>query len=132
MPPLMNHRIELSKAAARIAKRSVCYGDLCWPGLMLDVEHNGAYDHDGSESFYSDRARVDALIAEGYEVLELTGKLVADLEAFEEVALHIAKLQGKRIRKEARGATDARMALRNELYAWNARGGRPKRWFTRA
>ena len=62
----------------------------------------------------------------GYEVIELTGKQVGDLRAFEEIVLYVARRVGKRIPKSALGATPARLALRDAVFGWNRRFGHPK------
>ena len=122
--PHMNYRIALDERAATIASRKTCYGDLCWPDLKFDLEHHGSRYHDGDESFDSDRARVNGLKAMGYEVMELTAEQVHDHRVFEEVAIHISRLQGKRIHKAGLGLTPQRKELRRNLYAWNASFGR--------
>lgn len=123
--PIMNYAISLGERAAQIAMRQVCRGDLCWPELKLIIEHQGQYDHDNKESFSADRSRINGLKAQGFEIIELTGGIVHNLEALEEIALHIAKLRGKRVPAYALGATTARLALRETLFSWNARSGRP-------
>lgn len=121
--PTMNKEIVLSADAARVAGKRVCKGDLCWPDMRLIVEHQGLYDHADSVSFGRDRARVLALKTDGYDVVELTGNVVFDLEKFEEAAMHVARLQGRRIRKGVRGRLPERQRLRNDLFNWNANNG---------
>ena len=122
----LNHRVDLDEHAQVIGKRAFCRADLCYPKIKLDLEHLGWYDHNGSDAFDDDRARVNALRAMGYEVIELTGKQVGDLRAFEEIVLYVARRVGKRIPKSALGATPARLALRDAVFGWNRRFGHPK------
>ena len=122
--PVMNHPVELSERAARIARRSMCYADICWPDFLLDIEHHGLYDHASNSAFASDRARMNGLAEMGFEVVELTFEQVKDLRSFEFIVLGIAKKLGKRIDRKKLGSTPERTALRNELFAWNRRGGR--------
>lgn len=79
----MNLEVPLGQLASKIARKQTCRGDLCWLDKGLIVEHQGLYDHDNSGAYASDRARIDALKAEGYNVLELTSGIVRDLSAFE-------------------------------------------------
>lgn len=123
--PLMNHRVQLSAAAQTIAKRKYCIADACYPKEKLDLEYHGRYDHDASAAFDSDRSRVNALIEMGYEVIELTSSQVRDLNQFEAIMRHVAKLLGKRIRSEGLGRTPARLEARKLLFDWNQRSGEP-------
>ena len=125
--PKMNYRVRLSGKAARIAKRQTCYADMCYPEIKLDLEHQGEFDHSTPEEVASDRARVNALKEMGYEVIEFTKDQVNDLLTFEYIALRVAKLLGKRIRKEGLGATKPRMSLRRAVREWNRSGGRLRR-----
>ena len=122
--PEMNELIELDESAVRIAKRSVCFADLCWMEQKLDVEHHGKHDHDDESGFLSDRARTMALENMGFEVIEITNEQVRDIEVFESTAIRIANKLGKRIRPDKLGATPERVALRQVLFSWNRAGGR--------
>lgn len=121
--PVMNHEVPLNAHAARIAKRSKCYLDMGFPAHKLDIEHHGV-DHASPEAWASDRARVNALQKMGFTVIELTFEQINDLRAFEFIAIHIAKILGKRLRKHTLGATPERLALRKEVFDWNHSGGR--------
>ena len=123
--PDMNLEIPLDERAAAIAGKKSCRGDICWPAINLVIEHQGLYDHDEAGSFEADRARVNALKAQGLDVLELTTSMVHDRRAFEEIALFAAEKLNKRVRKEHRGALPQRIALRACLFAWNRRYGIP-------
>ena len=122
--PIMNQEVPLNARAARIAKRSKCFADMCFPTIKLDVEHHGKLDHSSEEDKSSDRARVNALKEMGYEVIELTYDQVDDLIAFEYIIQRIAKLVGKRLDKNKLGATPARLAFRKEVFGWNQSSGR--------
>ncbi len=122
--PLMNPEIPLNRRAARIAKKHVCYPDMCYLAIKLDIEHHGKLDHSDPQDQASDRARVNALKEMGFEVIELTIDQVADLQAFEYIVQRIARLLGKRLRKEILGATTSRLAFRKEVNAWNRSSGR--------
>ena len=120
----MNRAVQLVTKAARIAKHSECRLDMSWKGFMLDIEHHGKYDHTTESDYNSDRARVNALKEMGFEVIELTAEQVRDLQVYEYIVERIARIIGKRIRKQYRGATPARQLLRKTLYIWNATSGR--------
>lgn len=122
----MNLEVPLGRLAASIANKQTCRGDLCWLEEHLIVEHQGLYDHDNSNAYSSDRARIDALKAEGYNVLELTSSIVHDLNAFEGIALFVARVLGKRVRSSCRGRLPQRIELRKSLFAWNERSGLPR------
>ena len=122
--PEMNHPIELSPAAARIARKSLCYADMFWPHERIDVEHQGLQDHTGISAFDDDRHRINALKEMGIDVIEVTGSQVGDLLAFESIALRIAKATRKRVEKAQLGAIPSRIALRTELFTWNRTCGR--------
>ena len=121
--PTMNHYIEFSEKAISIAGQSFCYCDLCWVKEFLGCEHQGLFDHSQPKAFAADRARINGLKADGYEIVELTNVQVSDLQAFEEIALYLARRLGKRVRRAGLGATDERLGLRKTLYGWNARFG---------
>ena len=122
----MNLEVPLGGIAASIANKQTCRCDLCWLDEHLIVEHQGLYDHDNSNAYSSDRARIDALKAEGYNVLELTSSIVHDLNAFEGIALFVARVFGKRVRSSCRGRLPQRIELRKSLFAWNERSGLPR------
>ena len=122
--PSMNHPIPLTGKARALVGAPECHGDICWPEPMLDVEHNGGFDHSSPRAQSSDRARVNAIKEMGYEVIELTDGQVSNFAAFEAIALRIASLIGKRIRTQYLGPTEQRMRLRKALYTWNRMSGR--------
>lgn len=122
--PSMNHPIPLSGKARALVKASECHGDICWPASSLNVEHNGGFDHSSPRAQSSDRARVNAIVEMGYEVIELTDGQVSNPTAFEAIALRIAAKLGKRIRARYLGMPEQRVLLRKTLYAWNHASGR--------
>lgn len=126
--PEMNLSIPLGDSAARLAGKGSCKGDLCWEDQGIIIEHQGGFDHTGAKSFGKDRARILALKTEGFNVIELTGDIVHDSAGFEEVALHVARLLGKRIPKKSLGPTSQRKELRKSIFGWNARNGLLRTW----
>ena len=122
--PTMNQEVTLSSRASRIAHRKKCFLDLGYLENSLDIEHHGKHDHSSNEEKESDRERVAGLREMGIEVIELTWKEVADLQAYEFIIERIAKILGKRIDKSKLGPTPERLRLRNELAAWNSSAGK--------
>lgn len=121
--PEMNQEVELNERAARIAKRQKCFLDMGYLPTKLDIEHHGKYDHSSEAEVASDRARVNGLREMGIEVVELTIDQVSDLVAYEFIVQRIARILGKRLSKDHLGATPERLALRKELFLWNASSG---------
>lgn len=117
--PRMNWRIDLNFKAVRIAKRQFCFLDLGYPEYHLDIEHHGKLNHSSDEDKASDRARVNGLKEMGFEVIELTSDQVGDLQAYEYIIERIAKILGRRLRKDQMGKTPKRLMLRKTLFAWN-------------
>ncbi|MBQ9043422.1 MAG: hypothetical protein IJ111_11500 [Eggerthellaceae bacterium] len=123
--PLSNKTIRLSKNARAIARKRNCRIDLLWEGPRLAVEFLGKYDHASELAFEPDRQRANALVEMSYTVIELTWSQVRNWEAFELIALRIARATGKRIANRDKGLTSKRKALRDGLFAWNASYGHP-------
>lgn len=57
-----------------------CHGeyrlDFCWPELMLAIEVEGWMYHSSFAAFYGNKSRRNALVVEGYTILEYTWKHV--------------------------------------------------------
>jgi len=121
----MNAKVPMTTSANAVSHLQDCYTDISWPPIHFDIEHQGQFDHLSPSDYNADRARINALRMMGFEVIELTHGQVGDWRAFEEIALHAAKVIGHRIRTENRGLTPERRALRNALRAWNAAYGIP-------
>ena len=123
--PTANKVVDLSSKAQAILHQRSCRIDLLWERAKIAVEFLGKYDHDEQSAFERDRKRTNALIEMGFEVVELTGEQVRDREAFEVIALRVARHTGKRVPSQHKGLTAARQHLRKTLFAWNASYGRP-------
>ena len=122
--PELNHPIKLTKAAARIAQKSTCYADLCWPDYDMVIEYQGKYDHTEDGAYDQDRARVNAFKEMGLDVLEITNEQVENLSVFEQLVMHIARKTGKVLDESKLGPTPQRATLRKELIAWKRNYGR--------
>ena len=121
--PQMNPAVRFSPKAAYVARQESFMPDMYWERIHLDVEYYGYFDHSKNAAMGMDRCRVNGIEVDGIEVLELVREQVGDLAAFEVAARRIAKMLGKRIRKEYLGATMPRVALRRALYSWNRSSG---------
>ena len=120
----LNLEIPLNQRAKRLYRMEKCIADFAWMGQNFVVEYLGLYDHSGESAIESDRARTNALETMGFDVVELTGSIAWDLDAFEEIALRIANIVGKRIERKYLGALPARVELRRQLKRWNTASGR--------
>lgn len=123
--PAMNQAISLGPTAKRIAGRATCYADICYSEAKLDIEYHGRFDHDNANAFDSDRARVNGLIEEGYEVIEITSQQYLNFKRYEAIAQHIGRRLGRPIRSENLGYLEERINLCNILLNWNRSGGTP-------
>ena len=124
LKPQMNEQVNLEGRAARIAGRKKCYLDMGYSEYRLDIEHHGKLDHLSDRDKELDFARVSGLKEMGFEVIELTYNQVEDLITYEYIIQRAARILGKRIRKEALGATPDRRILRQQLFAWNRSSGK--------
>ena len=114
--PQLNCRIDVPASMRKMADRSYCKGDLCWPEKSLCLEYDSELHHADAERRDSDARRRSTLITLGYTVVTVTPGQVMDSGALNRLAHQIAKLTGKRLRYEDPGFTRAHLALRAELF----------------
>lgn len=124
---LINVKINVPSSMRPLCPKGYCVADIRVPDTQFVIEYLGIYDHAGGASMQADRGRVIALRELGFEVLELSGRQVWNLSAFEIVAKRVAKVSGKRIRSGEFGATKTRLKLREALHSWNSASGRASR-----
>ena len=110
-----------------MARRRSVRADLWWEAQRIDLEFNGRASHSGEQAMFSDRARSNALMLMDCMVIEVTSQQLSDLNAFESLALYLAKLVGKRVARSQRGPLPQRLELRDGLFAWNRALGRASR-----
>lgn len=122
--PVMNKEIVLDPDAARMARKSVCYADLCWPDRRLIAEHQGLRYHTDASRYAADRARTSALQAMGYKVFELTALRMTDPDALKDVARQIARELGWRLKENVARRSPQRESLMSSLERWNSAYGR--------
>lgn len=128
--PLLNRRVALNDAGARALGHKTCVGDATWLAARKDaravcVEIEGAAFHGAVDGLGSiawgrmtqrdDHARANALRASGFDVIPVTWKQMASLDAWEVLMDVIAGLLRvhRRVQTEAFKAQRAR--LRDEL-----------------
>ena len=96
--PMLNYRVDLDKEARRLAGRSYCKGDLCWPKWNLDLEFESYEFHEGREALISDSARREALNRMGMTVMTITYEQVKNREDVELLASVVRQHVGMRSR----------------------------------
>ena len=94
--PVMNHPVPLDAEARKLYSVRECKVDACWLGLHLGLEFLGGEDHEGRKAMRSDRARINALVEMGYRIIEITSCEVYNAQAFERIAVRLAKLLSRR------------------------------------
>lgn len=114
--PHLNFRVDVPASMRKLADRSYCKGDLCWPDKNLCIEYDSELHHADHDRRESDARRRSTLISLGYTVITVTPGQIADGGAFNRLAHQVAKLTGKRLRYEDPGFTHAHLALREELF----------------
>ncbi len=110
--PVLNASISLGEEAYSIYPHTPCRLDLSWPEACFDVEYDG---RDHAMRTQEDYARAAALAVEGIRVMALTNTQVADVDAFDAVARHIAAQLGVRLRVRRRDFAERQAALRRRL-----------------
>lgn len=113
--PVLNYRVDVPPSMRKLADRSYCACDLCWPTAKLSVEYDSKLYHTDPERQGSDARRRNTLIALGYTVVTASWGQVADGGAFNRLAHQVAKLTGKRLRYVDPAFTRKHVALRDEL-----------------
>lgn len=118
--PFLNYEIRLDENARKLSGGRSCWGDLCWPDALLDLEYLGRFSHEGSANMMSDRRRTLAIEEAGYEVIEITEEQVLDLAAFDIVARRIAAKLGRRLYGKKCGITPERKTLASVLFEFQS------------
>ncbi|PNV67749.1 hypothetical protein C2L71_06585 [Enteroscipio rubneri] len=114
--PQINYHVTVPNRRRKLADRTYCECDLCWPGSNLAVEYDSVLYHLDPDRQESDARRRGTLVSLGFTVLTVSRKQVMDGGAFNRLAHQIANLTGKRLRYVDPGFTRAHLALREELF----------------
>lgn len=114
--PQLNFRVDVPVGKRKLADRSYCKADLCWPGKSICVEYDSDLYHRDLERQESDARRRSTLAALDFLVITVTPGQVMDSGAFNRLAHQLAKLTGKRLRYVDPGFTHTHLELRAELF----------------
>lgn len=115
--PELNYRVDVPASMRKLADRTYCECDLCWPDASLCVEYDSKLYHTDPERQESDARRRNTLVSLGFTVVTVSRRQVMDGGAFNRLAHQVAKKTGKRLRYEDPGFTRKHCFLRDELIA---------------
>lgn len=122
--PELNYHIGVPSGMRKMADRSYCKADLCWPAKRLCLEYDSELHHADAERRESDARRRSTLTALDYTVVTVTPGQVMDSGALNRLAHQVAKLTGRRLRYVDPGFTRAHLALHVELFEGMGLNGR--------
>lgn len=114
--PQFNYRINIPQRFRKLADRSYCECDLCWPDANLCLEYDSELHHADLERRQSDARRRNTLLSMGCTVVTVTYDQVANGESLNRLARQTAKRVGKRLRLNDPDFTRAHLALKAELW----------------
>lgn len=114
--PRLNHHIDVPPGSRKLADRSYCECDLCWPASKLAVEYDSKLHHADPERQESDARRRSTLMTLGFTVVTVSRGQLMDSGSFNRLAHQLAKRLGKRLRYVDPEFTRAHRALRSELF----------------
>lgn len=114
--PKLNHSVDIPRSLRKVADRSYCECDLCWPDRGLCLEYDSRLYHTDPERQESDARRRSTLASLGLTVVTVSRGQVMDSAALNRLAHQVAKLTGKRLRYKDPQFTRAHLALREELF----------------
>ena len=112
--PVLNYRIALAKRAGIIGKREL-FCDLFWPNAQLAIEYDSDAHHAETLAISRDSQRRVALEVEGITCINVTNARLRNFAAFDETALGVAKLLGKRIQRNKRDFIKRNRRLRESI-----------------
>lgn len=113
--PSLNFRVDVPSRFRKLADRTYCACDLCWPEARLAVEYDSRLHHADPERQESDARRRGTLTSLGFTVVTVSRAQLMDSGSFNRLSHQLAKLLGKRLRYVDPGFTHTHLALRDEL-----------------
>ena len=113
--PSLNFRVDVPPRFRKLADRTYCACDLCWPEARLAVEYDSRLHHADPERQESDARRRSTLTSLGFTVVTVSRAQAMDSGSFNRLAHQLAKLLGKRLRYVDPGFTHTHLGLRDEL-----------------
>lgn len=121
--PRLNYRVDVPQSMRKLADRSYCVCDECWPDLKLACEYDSDLFHFELDRRESDARRRNTLLSLGYAVVTVSRDQVIDGGSFNRLAHQLAKKTGKRLRYRDPQFTRKHLELRAELFASLRSGG---------
>ena len=113
--PALNYHVDVPPRFRKLADRSYCECDLCWPEAHVAVEYDSRLHHTEADRRESDARRRNTLIALGFTVVTVSTDQVVSGGSFNRLAHQLASLLGKRLRYIDPGFTRTHLALHDEL-----------------
>ena len=115
--PILNHRIDLPKAARRFFRKSYYVCDLYWASAKVAVEYDSDQQHTGTERIANDSERRNALALSGVKVVSVTRRQLFSKTELESSARTIAGHLGRRLQFKRSRFDAVHQELRNQLLA---------------
>lgn len=97
---LLNSKVELGRAVRRIAGCTQLEPDIYWPQSKVCVEYDSAEFHCDEHRMANDARRKNALVSSGCKVVTLTKTQLYNFSEMKDVAKHVARLNGTRLRSQ--------------------------------
>lgn len=110
--PILNGKRAVNTKAMAFTLADYLIPDLYWSAAKLDVEYDSEAFHASEDGLRKGASRTLALRAMNVEVVSLTSEVVRDADAFETVALLIARRLKKRMAPARKDFDERRDALR--------------------
>ena len=110
--PRLNYHVDVPPSLRKMASKSYCECDVCWPEAKLTIEYDSLLHHSGEDAVTRDSKRSNTLIALGYTVISATNVQVSSGEDLNKLANLVAKRTGKRLRFQDPGFTHKQFELR--------------------
>lgn len=98
---LLNAEVAANDYTLALTGKSFLKCDILWPEARLCLEYDSDQHHTGSRRIAEDASRRAALTYLGFEMVTMTKHHVLNMEAFNNIALLLAKRLGKRSRGTA-------------------------------
>lgn len=128
---MMNKRIRPSKKARRIARRETLVPDLSHPESRLAIEYDSNSEHLKAAQVTRDSSKRLALEADGFKVITVTTRQLADPKAMRDVAGQAAQHIGYRMRIRSKNFDQSQRALYAAGWSLDSYHWRPKSKETR-
>ncbi len=113
--PVMNYHVGQNMPRDSIAGKEYYVCDLYWPDVGLDVEYDSDLCHTGPDRIADDSARRGALKELGIDVITVTWQQIRSLRSMDALARLIARLLGKRLRRNIEATVEQRRCLHQLL-----------------